>query len=163
MNRENILIYVVIVALLLYRVSRPQRITVTRMWILVALLIFVAVLLVFESVRLFNPPLWQIALSVVVGIALGIPVGMLRGHHTQVSATDRHGVIQLGPSWQTAAIYIGAFVVRFAIRRFFPPGNALGDVVGDGLIFFAIGFVGAAYFAIYRKYEALDRAEAQPG
>jgi hypothetical protein len=161
MSRENLVIFAIAAVIVLYRVSQPQRITVARMWLMVGLLIFIAGTLVYQSIRLFNPPLWEIALSAVAGLLLGLPLGILRGHHTVVSATDRHGVMQLGPSWQTAAIYIGAFAVRFAIRQFFPMTSAVGDVVGDGLVFFAIGVIAAAYVAIYRKYEALDHAAPQ--
>jgi Protein of unknown function (DUF1453) len=159
-NRENLLILVVILALVLYRSARPQRTSVTRMWIYAGILIAVAALSLYTSMMLFHPPLWEMAVAIVLGFVAGIPVGLLRGHHTQVSTTDRHGVMQLGPSWQTAAIYIGALAGRFLIRMFLPPGS-IGNVVSDGLLFFAIGIVGATYFAIYQKYEALDHAPAQ--
>ncbi len=161
MNRENILIFVIILALVLYRSSRPQRTSVTRMWIYAGILMALGALLLYESVALFSPPIWQIAAAVVLGLAAGIPVGLLRGHHTEVTATDRHGVMQLGPSWQTALIYIAAFGARFAIRAALPPTSALGNVVGDGLLFFAIGIIGATYYAVYQKYEALDHATQQ--
>ena len=158
MSRENLLILAVILALVLYRSSRPQRISVTRMWIFAGILIALAILLLYESVVLFSPPLWELAAAVVLGLIAGIPLGLLRGHHTQVSATDRHGVMQLGPSWQTAAIYIGAFGARYLIRYVLPPTSSIGNVVGDGLLFFAIGIIAATYFAVYQKYEALDHA-----
>lgn len=156
MNRENIIIFIIILALVLYRSSRPQRTSVTRMWIYAGILIALGVLLLYESMALFHPPIWEIVAAIVIGLAAGVPVGLLRGHHTQVTATDRHGVMQLGPSWQTALIYIAAFAARFAIRAELPPDSTLGNVVGDGLLFFAIGIVGATYYAIYQKYEALD-------
>jgi hypothetical protein len=158
MNRENLLILAVILALVLYRSARPQRTSVTRMWIYAGILIAVAAISLYESIALFNPPIWEIAVAVALGLLAGIPVGLLRGHHTQVSATDRHGVMQLGPSWQTAAIYIAAFAGRFAIRAALPPTSTVGNVVGDGLLFFAIGIIGATYYAVYQKYEALDHA-----
>lgn len=160
-SRENLLILVVILALVLYRSSRPQRTSVTRMWVYAGILIAVAALSLFESVALFHPPVWELAAAIVVGLVAGIPVGLLRGHHTQVTATDRHGVMQLGPSWQTALIYIAAFGARFAIRAEMSPTSAIGNVVGDGLLFFAIGIIGATYLAIYQKYEALDHAPQQ--
>ena len=134
MNRENIIIFIIILALVLYRSSRPQRTSVTRMWIYAGILMAVGVLLLYESVALFHPPFWEIAAAIVLGLAAGVPVGLLRGHHTQVSATDRHGVMQLGPSWQTALIYIAAFGARFAIRAELSPTSTIGNVVGDGLL-----------------------------
>jgi hypothetical protein len=161
MNRENLLIFVIILALVLYRSSRPQRTTVTRMWIYAGILMVLGALLLYESMVLFHPPLWQIIAAIVLGLAAGIPLGLLRGHHTQVSATDRHGVMQLGPSWQTALIYVAAFGARFAIRAASPPTSAIGNIVSDGLLFFAIGIIGATYYAVYQKYEALDHATPQ--
>jgi hypothetical protein len=161
MNRENLLIFVIILALVLYRSSRPQRTTVTRMWIYAGILMVLGVLLLYGSMVLFHPPLWEIIAAIVIGLAAGIPLGLLRGHHTQVSTTDRHGVMQLGPSWQTALIYIAAFGARFAIRAALPPTSAIGNIVSDGLLFFAIGIIGATYYAVYQKYEALDHATPQ--
>jgi hypothetical protein len=128
------------------------------MWIFAGILMFLGVVVIYKSVAIFGSPAWEIVAAVVLGLAAGIPLGLLRGHHTQVSATEQHGVMRLGPSWATALIYIGAFVARFVIRAYVPPTSAIGMVVGDGLIVFAIGIVGATYYAVYRKYEALDRA-----
>ena len=159
----QIVIYVLLIAWIVYRVSRPQRITVGRMWIFVVLLMVLAAFAVYGSAVMFHPPAWQLAAAAVLGLVIGIPLGLLRGHHTQVSATERHGVMKLGPSWQTAAIYLGAFVARFVIRMMLPPSSAVGNVVSDGLIFFAIGIIGASYYAVYRKYEALDHAVPASG
>jgi hypothetical protein len=161
MSRENLLILAVILALVLYRSARPQRTSVTRMWIYAGILIAVAAISLYESMVLFQPPIWEIAAAIVLGLVAGIPLGLLRGHHTQVTTTDRDGVMQLGPSWQTAAIYIAAFGARFAIRAALPPTSTIGNVIGDGLLFFAIGIIGATYYAVYQKYEALDHAPAQ--
>jgi hypothetical protein len=158
LTQQQVLIYVVLVAIVVFRASRPQRISVTRMWIFAALLMLACAFAIYGSIALFSPPVWEIAAAVVLGLAAGIPVGLFRGHHTRVSATDRHGVMQLGPSWITAIIYLAAFGGRVLIRLVFPPTSAVGMVVGDGLLVFAIGIVGATYYAVYRKYEAMDHA-----
>jgi energy-converting hydrogenase Eha subunit A len=157
-TQTNLIIYAVVVVLVLFRASRPQRTSVTRMWIFAGILMLIGVAVIYQSVAVFGAPAWEIVAAVVLGLVCGVPLGLLRGHHTQVSATERHGVMRLGPSWQTAVIYIGAFVARFVIRAYLPPTSAIGMVAGDGLIVFAIGIVGATYYAVYRKYEALDRA-----
>ena len=156
----SVIMYVVIAALVLYRASRPQRISVTRMWVQAGLLIVLAGVAIASSERVVAVPAWQIAAAALAGLAIGIPVGILRGRHTQVSATDRHGVMRLGPSWATAGIYLGAFVVRFAIRSVFPLGSPLGGTIGDGLLVFAIAIVGATYYTVFQKYESLDHAAA---
>jgi ABC-type anion transport system duplicated permease subunit len=125
------------------------------MWISAALLVALAAFAIYGYSALHPVPLWQIATAIVVGLAAGVPVGILRGYHTQVSATERPGVMQLGASWPTAAIYLGAFALRAAMRFFFPVMSPAGSIVGDALLVFAIGIVGASYFAIFRKYERL--------
>ncbi len=154
----TIITWGIVIALVLFRASRPQRISVTRMWVMAGILIVVAAIAIYGSERLFPVPAWEIVLFSLIGLAVGIPVGLLRARHTRVSATDKHGVMQLGPSWATAAIYLGAFAVRIAIRTLLPMTSALGAAVGDGVLVFAIGTIAAAYYAIYQKYEALDHA-----
>lgn len=161
MNGTSILIWIVVIALILFRASRPQRVSVGRMWAQAIILMLLGAFVIY-SYEMLNPaPLWEVAVAIVLGVVAGVPVGILRGHHTQVSATDRHGVMQLGPSWATAAIYIGAFAVRALLRYVFPPTSTLGGVVGDALMVFAIAIIGTTYYAVYRKYEALDHAQNQ--
>jgi len=159
----QLVVYALLIAWIAFRVSQPQRISVTRMWIFVVLLIVLAGFAVYESSVRFAPPAWEIIAAAVLGLAIGVPLGLLRGHHTQVSATERHGVMRLGPSWATALIYLAAFGGRFVIRLLVPSTSAVGNVVSDGLLFFAIAIIGATYFAVYRKYEALDHGSPQSG
>jgi sugar phosphate permease len=158
LNGTQILIWIVFIALILFRASRPQRISVTRMWVMAIILMLIGAFAIYGYEQLNPAPAWEIAAAMALGIAAGIPVGVLRGHHTQVSATDRHGVMQLGPSWATAGIYIGAFALRLVLRMLAPPASPLGTVVGDGVLIFAIAIIGTTYFVVYRKYEALDHA-----
>jgi hypothetical protein len=133
------------------------------MWIFVVLLMLLAAFAIYGSAVMFHPAAWEIVLAAVLGLVIGLPLGLLRGHHTQVSATERHGVMRMGASWITALIYLAAFGGRFVVRLLLPPTSAVGNVVSDGLIFFAIGIIGATYYAVYRKYEALDHTVPQAG
>ncbi|MGH7727782.1 MAG: hypothetical protein ACREM2_03160 [Vulcanimicrobiaceae bacterium] len=151
----TVVFYIAIAALILFRASRAQRLSVTRMWISAGLLILIAAFAVYGHQALSPAPAWQIALAVVLGLAAGVPVGLLRGHHTAVSATAKRGVMLLGASWATAAIYIGAFLVRALILSLVPRQSVTGTVIGDGLLVFAMTIIGATYFAVYRKYRAL--------
>jgi hypothetical protein len=151
--------WVVIIGLILFRASRPQRTSVTRMWIYALMLMALGIFAIYGYQRLNPAPLWEIGAAIVLGIAAGIPVGMLRGAHTVVTATEKHGVMQLGPSWITALIYIAAFGIRAVLRMLVPPTSPIGTVVGDGVLVFAIAIIGTTYWAVYRKYEALDHAQ----
>ncbi|MBV8637292.1 MAG: hypothetical protein JO322_04350 [Candidatus Eremiobacteraeota bacterium] len=161
LNGTSILIWIVVIALILFRASRPQRISVARMWAQAIILMFLGAFVIYSYERLNPAPAWEVIVAIAIGVAAGVPVGILRGRHTQVSATDRHGVMQLGPSWATAGIYVGAFVLRALLRFVFPPASTIGGVVGDALMVFAIAIIGTTYYAVYRKYEALDRARPE--
>ncbi len=152
----SIVAWIAIGAIVLVRAARPQRISVTRMWTSAGLLMMLAALAIYGGEHAAPAPVWEIALAVVLGLAGGVTLGMLRGHHTQVEATDRHGVMRLGASWATAGIYLGAFVLRALIRVAIPVTSSIGVVVGDGLLVFAIAIIGVTYLVVYRKYEALD-------
>ncbi len=158
LSATSILIWIAIVAFIFFRASRRQRISMGRMWAQAIVLMLLGAFVIYSYERLNPAPAWEVAVAIVIGVAAGIPVGILRGHHTQVSATDRHGVMQLGPSWATAGIYVGAFAVRALVRYVFPPNSSLGSVVGDAFMVFAIAIIGTTYYMVYRKYEALDRA-----
>ena len=96
-----------------------------------------------------------IAIGVVVGAIAGIPFGILRGMHTGVRPTEKRGVMYLGSSWITIAIFAVAFGLRFAIRELMPQHGSLTGAVGDGLLAFAVAFIVASYVVIFRKYERL--------
>lgn len=161
MNPASILIWAVVIALILFRASRPQRISVTRMWMTAGILMLVGAFAIWGYEQMNPAPAWEIVAAIVLGLAAGIPVGMLRGRHTQVAATDKHGVMQLGPSWITAGIYLAAFAFRAGLRMLVPPTSSLGTVVGDGVLVFAIAIIGMTYYVVYQKYEALDHASME--
>lgn len=103
------------------------------------------------------PPL-EIAVGLFAGALAGIPFGILRGMHTDVRPTDRRGVMYLGSSWITVAIFAVAFGLRYAIRMLMPQHGTLSATVGDALLAFAIAFVVASYIVIFRKYERMTAA-----
>ena len=103
---------------------------------------------------------FAISIALVLGALLGIPVGLLRGKHTNVRPSERRHVMILDASWQTMAIYLAAFGVRYVARMAFPPTSSTGSAIGDGAMAFAGATIVAAYVVIYTKFRALD---VQPG
>ncbi len=146
------------VVILAYRLLRPQKISVTRMWVTPIILCALTAWVIYVN-QVLNPaaPL-EIALGLIVGALAGIPFGILRGMHTEVRPTERRGVMYLGSSWVTLIIFAGAFGLRYAIRAFMPLHGSLSATIGDGLLAFAIAFIGASYVVIFRKYESLQNA-----
>ena len=145
---------VIVAGLMIYRMARPQRIGVTRLWLSPLILCAIAAFSIYATERINPAPVWEIALSLAVGLVAGIPFGLLRGHHTDVRLTDKPGVMYLASSWITGLIFIGAFGLRFAIRLAMPQHGSLTTVIGDGLLAFAIAYIGTSYLAIYKKYQA---------
>ena len=152
----TVVVYVAAFALVLFRMSRPQRISTARLWVVPSLLAFVGIWVIYAEQRVMPSPLWELALAAVAGLLLGVPLGFLRGAHTPVQATERRGVMMLGSAFVPALIYVTAFAARLLVHVIFPIGSPVGVVVGDGVLVFAIAFLAVSYFAIYRKYIALE-------
>jgi len=144
-----------VVAILAVRLVRPQRISVTRMWITPILLCALTAWAIYAN-QLLNPaPPQEIALGLIVGAIAGVPFGILRGVHTDVRPTDRRGVMHLGSSWVTIVIFAAAFGLRYAVRMLMPHRGSLASTIGDALLAFAIAFIATSYYVIFRKYERL--------
>jgi len=145
----------VVVALLAVRLIRPQKISVTRMWVTPIILCALTAWVIYANNRLNPAPPFEVAVGLLLGGLAGVPFGVLRGRHTDVRPTDRRGVMHLGSSWITVAIFASAYVLRFIVRAMIPERGALTAAVGDGLLAFAIVFIATSYFVIFRKYERL--------
>jgi hypothetical protein len=142
----------VVAGILVWRFMRPQRISVTRMWIQPIVLVALAGWAIYASEQLNPAPGWEIAAALAIGAVAGVPFGVLRGMHTDVRPTDRPGVMYLGSSWATIAIFIAAFALRTVIRVTMPNRGSLSSAIGDGLLAFAIVFIATSYVVIVRKY-----------
>ncbi|MGB6517094.1 MAG: hypothetical protein WBE79_01160 [Candidatus Cybelea sp.] len=149
---------VIVVVILAYRLLRPQKISVTRMWVTPIVLCALTAWVIYANQVLNPAPPLEIALGLIIGALAGIPFGILRGMHTEVRPTERRGVMYLGSSWITLIIFAAAFGLRYAIRAFMPQHGSLSATIGDGLLAFAIAFIGASYVVIFRKYESLQSA-----
>lgn len=143
------------VGILAFRLVRPQRITLTRMWVTPIVLCGMTAWVIYANNYLNPAPAWTIAIALIAGAIAGLPFGILRGLHTDVRPTDRRGVMYLGSSWITVAIFAAAFGLRYTVRLLVPQRGSLTGAIGDALLAFAIAFLAASYVVIFRKYEAL--------
>lgn len=149
---------VVVVAVLAVRMIRPQKISVTRMWLTPIILCGLTAWVIYANNMLNPAPPFEIALGLLIGALAGIPFGILRGMHTVVRPTERPGVMYLGSSWVTLAIFVVALGLRYAVRLAAPNRGSLSSAVGDALLAFAIAFIATSYLVIFRKYEQLAHA-----
>ena len=125
------------------------------MWVSPIVLCGLSIWVIYVNEMLNPAPPAEIALGVVIGAILGTPLGILRGMHTEVKLTERRGVMYLGSSWITLAIFVVAFGLRYAVHLLMPQHGSLTGTIGDSLLAFAIAFIAASYVVIFRKYERL--------
>jgi Protein of unknown function (DUF1453) len=154
----QVLPLIVVVAILAVRLIRPQKISVTRMWVAPILFCGLTAWAIYANDVLNPAPPAEIAVGLVLGALAGIPFGILRGMHTEVRPTDRRGVMYLGSSWVTLAIFIVAFGLRSGVRSVMPQRGSLTGTIGDALLAFAIAFIASSYVVIFRKYERAAKA-----
>ena len=128
------------------------------MWLTPIILCGLTAWVIYANNMLNPAPPFEIALGLLVGALAGIPFGILRGMHTEVRPTERRGVMYLGSSWVTLAIFAGAFGLRYGVRFAAPHRGSLSSAVGDALLAFAIAFIATSYLVIFRKYEQLAHA-----
>lgn len=154
------IIYVLVIALFVWRIARPQRMSVTRLWLMPVILLGLTGFSVWASVQAATmlghapAPMWQVTGVLIVGALLGIPLGFLRGRHSQVRLTERPGVMYVQSSPVIIIVWLAAFVARTVVRAYLPHAQAGAELGGDGLLAFAMGALITSYYAIYKKYQA---------
>jgi hypothetical protein len=159
LNPTNFVITLAILALVVFRMSRPQKMTVWRFWILPAIVVVATVLFMYATLANHVPGVALYGgIASLVGLVLGIPLGIARGHHSNVRLGDRPGTFVVDPSIVVMLIWLGAFVVRFVVRMYIPNAGPAELGMTDGLFVFAVTSVLVARFVIFRKYQALAAA-----
>lgn len=164
----TLLIYAVAIALFVWRMSRPQRTTVFGLWFRPILLLLITGFVVWSAnyaqmlVGQIPPPAWEIAAVLLIGAALGVPLGVLRGRHSEVKPTDRRGVMYVHSSPVIVIIWIGAFLARAVLRYAMPGAQSGASIWGDGLLAFAVAALITSCFMIYSKYKQLTAQQLQP-
>ncbi|MBV8151208.1 MAG: DUF1453 family protein [Candidatus Eremiobacteraeota bacterium] len=153
----QVIVYLIVIALVIVRLARPQRMRASRLWIAPAIVLALTALVVWASfeARVSAP---AIALAVVVGAVLGYPFGLLRGRHTDVRTTENPKVLLVQPSVIPMLIWGSAFLVRFAVRAFLPHAGTIALEASDGFLAFAVASVIAARVVIAQKFRELHAA-----
>lgn len=151
---------VLVMALVIYRNSRPQVMNEVRFWIPTVLIVLMTALMFYGTYQMTPSAVTYGLIASLVGVALGVPLGMARGHHSQVRLHDKEGHFIVDPSLVVMLIWLVAFGLRFAIRYFMPTAGDLTTGVSDGLVVFAVASVVTARIVIFRKYLMLKNAAA---
>lgn len=152
------IIYAVAIALFIWRWARPQKMSVARLWIMPIVLLALTGFSIYANMYAsvlqgeLPPPDWQVAGVLLIGAALGIPLGFLRGRHSEVRPTDRRGIMYVHSSPLIIIVWLAVFVLRAALRAYLPHAQTGAILGGDGLLAFAMAAVITSYYAIYQKY-----------
>jgi len=163
----TLVVYGLAIALLVWRFSRPQTIGVWRLWFMPILLTAITVWNIYITPTLavmegtVPPPVWQTALAIGLGILAGIPLGIVRGKHSDVSLGNRPNTIQIRSSMVVLFVWLGAFALK-ALLRYIVHGSPVAIAIGDGVLVFAMAALITSYAAIWQKYRALSAGAAQP-
>jgi hypothetical protein len=162
----TVLIYVVAIAIFVFRMTRPQRISVVRLWVMPVLLVVLTGFSIWGSYYSemmrgeIPPPAWEIAVVLFAGAVLGVPLGVLRGRHSDVRPTDRAGVMFVHSSPVIIVIWLCAFLARAGLRYVLPGASTGASIWSDGLLAFAMAALITSYAAIYTKYRRLTQSPA---
>ena len=150
------LIILTALALVIFRNMRPQTMNISRLWLMpLILLVLVAVSFWATSVELPVSMIWLPVVAVIVGLAVGIPFGILRGRHSKMRAGDKPGIIIVEPSAITLILFFVAFAARYLIRFFMPTAGPIAIAPADGFLAFAIASVIASRFILFKRFKAL--------
>jgi hypothetical protein len=153
------LIYVIVIALFVYRMMRPMRVSVARIWVRPAILVVFTGLAIWGEQVTSPSPVWQTAAILIAGAIIGVPLGVLRGRHSEVKTTERPGVYYVHSSPLVTAIWLLAFVARGAIRYFIPGASHGTTIWTIGILGFATAAIVVSGFIIHQKLNQVMQQE----
>ncbi|MBV9269999.1 MAG: DUF1453 family protein [Candidatus Eremiobacteraeota bacterium] len=160
----TLIVYGLALAFLVWRFSRPQTIGVWRLWFMPVLLTAITAYNIYITPALaalegtVPPPAWETVVAIAIGIVAGIPLGIVRGRHSDVTLGRRRNTIQIRSSMIVLFIWLGAFIVKAALR-YVAGASSLALALGDGLLVFAVAALVTSYIMIWQKYQALTQSQ----
>lgn len=157
-NVTTIVTVLIVLALFIFRNTRPRRMSIAQLWIMPAILVALTAFIVWATV-VQEPQLLGLSLIAgIVGIVAGVPLGYARGHHSDVRLGERPGTIVLHPSVIVMVVWLVAFALRYAIKYFLPNAGPQALALSNGFLLFAAASIITANVMIFRKYEQLRAA-----
>lgn len=151
------LIYVVVIAFFVWRMMRPTRISVARIWSRPIILLIITAVFIWAEQRVAPAPPLLVAAIALGGAVFGIPFGIIRGHNSEVKSTDRPGIYYVHSSPLVIVVWLIALVGRAAIRYAVPHANHGATIWSFGLLTFATSTIVVSAFLIHQKLAALQQ------
>ena len=157
------LVPVLVIALIArraFRAQKPQRVRPSRLWI-GPVYIAVAMALVLWSSPISGP--FGMGL-LAVGAALGGVVGYFRALHQAFSIDPETGNVMSKASPVATILFVGVFVIRYALNMWMQGGAAPGAVQAksaelmlytDTMLFFAFAMVSVSAWEVWRRTRPL--------
>ncbi len=164
---STVLIVIVMAAFIVFRNLRPQKLNMSRLWILPGILVLLSAFVIFGSTYaeyangLEAPPVWESIVSVAIGIALGIPLGLARGHASKVRLSEQKGILIVEPSIVVLLIWLAAFAVKYGLKSVLPNAGPGLIVVSDGFLAFAVASVVTVRYLLSQKFKELHVTHAE--
>lgn len=145
----------------LWRNLRPQKLRISRLWILPAMLVVLAVFAIAGS--FFEPGAGVLSattigatiIAALAGIAAGVAFGRFRGAESDVQLHESGGAILVQQSPLALGVFFAAFIAKFAVRQFLPNAGPVFIASSDGFLLFAITSVIVMRWHLYQKYKQL--------
>jgi hypothetical protein len=156
----SIVVIIIVLAVVILRNARTQKMTVSRFWILPVIILAVTVLGLWSSIAEEHADIVAAIIAAAIGIVLGIPLGIARGHHSKVRLGDAPGTLYVDPSLVVTLIWLAAFAIKYGLRAFLPDAGPIAVAASDGFLFFGVSSVLVARLVIFRKYETLRAGQA---
>ncbi len=156
----SILIYVVVLGLFVYRMTRPRRMSIVQLAVMPFVLLAITAFAVWgnaQAAALTGAPMappWQTGLALTLGCILGIPLGVFRGQHSEVRPADKPGVMYVHSSPLIIVVWLAAFALRALVRIVAPHAGPAATLAGDAALTFAISALVVSYVVIYQRYRA---------
>lgn len=152
------LLYIVVIAFFVWRMMRPMRVSAARLWTRPIILVVLTGLVIWTEQATSPAPAWEIAAVTIVGALIGVPLGVIRGRHSEVKGTDTPGAYYVHSSPLVVAIWVLALLAR-GVLRYVLPGASHGVTIWTlGLLGFATSAIAVSAYYIHQKLLVVQRA-----
>jgi hypothetical protein len=153
------LIPVLVLAMVLRRSLRGQRLKVDRLWVIPALLVIATAMMLSQA-----PPTDPAAIATLVLVTLlGAAIGWQRGRLTRISLDAETGVLTSKASAAAVILILAVFALRFGVKTWLdehPHKDAWAAIAADGLLLFGVGGISVARIEMWIRCKRLMAAGA---
>jgi hypothetical protein len=156
------LVPLLVVALLLRRSLRAQKLNPNRMWIRPVIFTVLAI----TALAAGPVPGLLVIAAYVLAAAVGAGLGYLRAHHQKLSIDPQTGAISSQATIVGTLIIFGLFIVRIGVKVAFPQVAAGSHVRGEvaqvtnGLLIFMVAMLIAQWIFLRSRTQPLLAAHA---